>query len=154
MRLGLTLNEAKTSLKNARQERFDFLGYLFGPHRLQSERSLVSEREPVQEERATVQDEGWQSAGAWQQRSVARSARTAEHVSAWLVELLLPRDAPIGIPQRRPIRPMSACATSSPDGTKWQGVAPHRFSCDIVYGERGLLRLERLPLTAQLCASR
>jgi len=33
---------------------------------LQSERSLVSEREPVQEEHATVQDEGWQSAGAWQ----------------------------------------------------------------------------------------
>src|SRR5258705_700101 len=31
-RLGLTLNEAKTSLKNARQERFDFLGYSFGPH--------------------------------------------------------------------------------------------------------------------------
>src|SRR6202795_3292868 len=28
-RLGLTLNEAKTSLKNARQERFDFLGYSF-----------------------------------------------------------------------------------------------------------------------------
>ena len=32
-KLGLTLNEAKTSLKNARQERFDFLGYSFGPHR-------------------------------------------------------------------------------------------------------------------------
>src|SRR5271169_1781083 len=31
-RLGLTLNEAKTSLKNARDERFDFLGYSFGPH--------------------------------------------------------------------------------------------------------------------------
>src|SRR5436190_2823195 len=31
-RLGLMLNEAKTSLKNARQERFDFLGYSFGPH--------------------------------------------------------------------------------------------------------------------------
>src|SRR6516164_8086336 len=31
-RLGLTLNEQKTSLKNARQERFDFLGYSFGPH--------------------------------------------------------------------------------------------------------------------------
>src|SRR5580658_6610407 len=31
-RLGLTLNEAKTSLKNARRERFDFLGYSFGPH--------------------------------------------------------------------------------------------------------------------------
>ena len=32
-RLGLNVNEAKTSLKNARQERFDFLGYSFGPHR-------------------------------------------------------------------------------------------------------------------------
>ncbi len=26
-------NEVKTSLKDARQERFDFLGYSFGPHR-------------------------------------------------------------------------------------------------------------------------
>src|SRR5689334_2067598 len=31
-RLGLTLNEAKTSVRNARHERFDFLGYSFGPH--------------------------------------------------------------------------------------------------------------------------
>lgn len=33
MKLGLTLSEAKTSLRNARQEHFDFLGYTFGPHR-------------------------------------------------------------------------------------------------------------------------
>ena len=32
LRLGLALNEAKTSLKDARKERFDFLGYTFGPH--------------------------------------------------------------------------------------------------------------------------
>ena len=32
-RLGLTLNEAKTAVRDARQERFDFLGYTFGPHR-------------------------------------------------------------------------------------------------------------------------
>ena len=32
-KLGLTLNEAKTSLKNARQESFDFLGYTLGPQR-------------------------------------------------------------------------------------------------------------------------
>lgn len=31
-RLGLTLNESKTSLRNARKERFNFLGYAFGPH--------------------------------------------------------------------------------------------------------------------------
>ena len=96
-RLGLTLNEAKTSLKNARQERFDFLGYSFGPHRYRSERPLVSGRKPVQEERATAQDEGRRPAGARQQRSMAGSARHAEQVSARLVELLLLRDASGGI---------------------------------------------------------
>ena len=32
-RLGLTLNDTKTKLKEARRESFDFLGYTFGPHR-------------------------------------------------------------------------------------------------------------------------
>jgi RNA-directed DNA polymerase len=31
-RLGLTLNEDKTSVRNVREEHFDFLGYSFGPH--------------------------------------------------------------------------------------------------------------------------
>jgi len=36
-RLGLTLNEANTSIKQARRERFDFLGYTFGPHRFRKD---------------------------------------------------------------------------------------------------------------------
>ncbi len=36
-RIELTLNEAKTSIKQARKERFDFLGYTFGPHRLRKD---------------------------------------------------------------------------------------------------------------------
>jgi len=32
-RLGLRLNEAKTAIRNAPREPFDFLGYSFGPHR-------------------------------------------------------------------------------------------------------------------------
>jgi len=32
-RMGVTLDEAKTSIKQARQESFNFLGYTFGPHR-------------------------------------------------------------------------------------------------------------------------
>ena len=35
-KLGLTINEAKTSLRNARQERFDFVGYSFGAHRFEA----------------------------------------------------------------------------------------------------------------------
>src|SRR5438132_2222961 len=37
---------------------------------------------------------------------------------------------------------------------KVAGRGTRRFSGDVVDGERGLLRLERLPLTAPLCASR
>jgi RNA-directed DNA polymerase len=33
VKLGLTLNEAKTAVRDARRESFDFLGYSFGPHR-------------------------------------------------------------------------------------------------------------------------
>jgi len=32
-RMGVILNEAKTSIKQARKESFNFLGYTFGPHR-------------------------------------------------------------------------------------------------------------------------
>src|SRR3954469_8144177 len=32
IRLGLTINETKTAVRDARQEHFDFLGYSFGPH--------------------------------------------------------------------------------------------------------------------------
>ena len=36
-RLGLSINENKTSVKDARTERFDFLGYTFGPHRFRKD---------------------------------------------------------------------------------------------------------------------
>ena len=35
--LGLALNETKTSIRDARRERFDFLGYSFGPHRFRKD---------------------------------------------------------------------------------------------------------------------
>jgi RNA-directed DNA polymerase len=31
-KLGLSLNEAKTSVRDVRQERFNFRSYSFGPH--------------------------------------------------------------------------------------------------------------------------
>ena len=37
---------------------------------------------------------------------------------------------------------------------KVAGRGTQRFSCDVVYGELGLLRLERLPQTAPACALR
>jgi RNA-directed DNA polymerase len=46
IKLGLTLNEAKTSLKDARKERFDFLGYTFGPHHRSKDGRLYSGASP------------------------------------------------------------------------------------------------------------
>src|SRR5216684_559524 len=47
-RIGLTLNEAKTSIKRARKERFDFLGYTFGPHGLRKDGHMYLGASPSQ----------------------------------------------------------------------------------------------------------
>jgi len=60
-KLGLTLNEAKTSLRNARQERFTFLGYSFGPHypynsRVRMHMSASPSKKSVQRLKANVRE--------------------------------------------------------------------------------------------------
>src|SRR5262249_52290998 len=82
---------------------------------------MVSGRKPVQEERATAQDNDGQPAGARQQRSLAGSARHAEQnlCAAGRTTFATGRAG-----QRFAVltaTPTSACATSSRDGTKWQG---------------------------------
>jgi RNA-directed DNA polymerase len=152
-RLGLALNEAKTSLKNARQERFNFLGYSFGPHRYKangkwylsaspSKKSVqrlktkvgnllvAGNNDPWPEVRDTLNRFllGWSSYFCHgTRRSAFRSVD--RYVYERVRDFLVRRH-------------------------KVAGRGTRRFSCDIVYGERGLLRLERLPLTASLCASR
>ena len=152
-RLGLTLNEAKTSLRNARQERFTFLGYSFGPHWYKangqwylgtspSKKSVQRLKTTVgnllvpgnnarwQEVRDTLNRSlrGWSNYFCyWTRRSAFRSVDryTYERVRDFLA--------------RR---------------HKVAGRGTRRFSCDAVYGELGLLRLERLPLAAASCALR
>jgi RNA-directed DNA polymerase len=152
-RLGLTLNEAKTSLRNARQERFDFLGYSFGPHRYKanghwylsaspSKKSmqrfktnvanlLVSGNvDPWHELRDTLNRSllGWSNYFC---RGTCRSAfRSIDRYVYERVRDFLARRHKVA------------------------GRGTRRFSCDVVYGELGLLRLERLPLAVALCASR
>jgi RNA-directed DNA polymerase len=152
-RLGLTLNEAKTSLKNVRQERFDFLGYSFGPHRYKangiwylsaspSKKSMrrlknkvgnllvPSNNDPWPEVRDTLNSSllGWSNYFCYgTRRSAFRSID--RYVYERVRDFLARRHKVAG------------------RGTK-------RFSCEVVYGERGLMRLERLPLVALPCASR
>jgi RNA-directed DNA polymerase len=95
-KLGLTLNEAKTSVRDARQECFTFLGYSFGPHWYKANGHRYLGASPSKK---SVQRLSGQPAGARQQRSLAGSARQAEQNSARLVELLSLRGAPVSVPQ-------------------------------------------------------
>jgi hypothetical protein len=68
-KLGPNLNEAKTSIRDARRERFEFL--VVRAALLVEEWPAVSGREPVQEECAADQGEDQRAAGTRQQRLMA-----------------------------------------------------------------------------------
>jgi RNA-directed DNA polymerase len=146
-RLGLTLNEAKTSLKNARQERFDFLGYSFGPHR-------------------------YKANGKWY-LSASPSKKSMQRFKTKVGNLLVPGNNDPWPEVRDTLnRALSGWSNYFCYGTrrsafrgvdryvyervrdflarrhKVAGRGTRRFSMEIVYGEFGLLRLERLPLNA------
>ena len=143
-RLGLTLNEAKTSLKNARQERFDFLGYSFGPHCYKANGkwylSASPSKKSVQRFKTKVGDllvpgnnDPWpevcdtlnSSLSGWSNYFCHGTRRSAfRGVDRYVYERV--RDF---LARRH----------------KVAGRGTRRFSCEIVYGELGLLRLERLP---------
>jgi RNA-directed DNA polymerase len=150
-RLGLTVNEAKTSLKNARQERFDFLGYSFGPHRYKANGlwylSASPSKKSVQQFKTKVgnllvpgNNDPWPEVRDTLNRSLLGWSNYFCHGTC--------RSAFRGVDQYVYERVRDFLARRH----KMAGRGTKRFSRDVVYGERGLLRLERLPLTAPSCA--
>jgi RNA-directed DNA polymerase len=152
-RLELTLNGAKTSLKDARRERFDFLGYSFGPHR-------------------------YKANGAWY-LSASPSKKSQRRLKMNVAKLLVPGNTDPWPELRDTLnRCLLGWSNYFCHGTrraafrsidhyvyervrdflarrhKVAGRGTHRFSLEVVYGELGLLRLERLPLSAAPCALR
>src|ERR1700746_3967987 len=112
-RLGVTLNEAKTSLKNARQERF-----------------AASNPDAWPEVCDTVNKSllGWSNYFCHGTRRAAFRA-----IDRYVYERV--RDF---LARRH----------------KVAGRGTHPFSFEVVFGERGLLSLDPLPLTAPSCTSR
>jgi RNA-directed DNA polymerase len=152
-RLGLTINEAKTSLKNARQERFDFLGYSFGPHRYKANGkwylSASPSKKSVQQFKTKVgnllvpgNNDPWPEVRDTLNRSLLGWSNYFCQGTC--------RSAFRGVDQYVYERVRDFLARRH----KMAGRGTKRFSRDVVYGERGLLRLERLPLTAPSCAMR
>jgi RNA-directed DNA polymerase len=152
-RLGLTLNEAKTSLKDARTERFDFLGYTFGPeyHRKEGYRYLgvspskksvqklngkinallaSGNKDPWPDVRDHLNSllHGWSSYFSYGTRLMAYRA-VDNHVYDRVRHFL----------RRR---------------CKVQGRGTRRFPADHVFGPLGVLRLRRVHLGPLPCALR
>ena len=152
-RLGLTLNEGKTSLRNARHERFDFLGYSFGPHRYKANGlwylSASPSKKGVQRLKTKVgnllvpgNNDPWPKVRDTLNISLLGWSNYFCHGTR--------RSAFRGVDRYVYERVRDFLARRH----KVAGRGTRRFSCEVVYGERGLLRLERLPLMAPPCASR
>jgi hypothetical protein len=120
-KLGLSLNEVKTSLKDARQERFSFLGYSFGPHWFKANRkwylSASPSKKSMQRLKTKVGDllvpgniAPWQEIRDKLNRLLRGWSNYSGRVGRHSAQLIA--------------TPTSVCATSSQDGTRWQGVAP------------------------------
>ncbi len=146
-RLGLSLNEAKTSLRDARSETFDFLGYSFGAHRYRK-------------------DGHWYLGASPSKKSVARLKRRVGDLlrpgnqQPWpmvrdqLNGLLLGWSAYFGHGTR--LMAYRAVDAYVYDRVRHFLVRRHkvpsrgtrRFSKEAVFGELGVLRLRRLQLGA------
>ena len=152
-RLGLTVNEVKTTVRDARQEHFDFLGYSFGPHCYRkdghwytgaspSRKSVQRLKDRVGEllvpsntapwddvrDRLNQQLRGWANYFAYGTRKAAYRA-VDNHVYATVRGFLTRRHK---VPTR---------------GTR-------HFSGKAVFGELGVLRLRRLHIGAPPTATR
>lgn len=152
IRLGLTLNEAKTSLKDARTEHFDFLGYRFGPQRYRKD-------------------------GHWY-LGASPSKKSVQRIKMKIGGLLVPGNKEpwpmVCIRLNRLLRGWTAyfsygtrlLAYRAVDNYvddrvraflrkrhKVQGRGTRRFSDDAIFGELGVLRLRRVHLGPP-CASR
>jgi RNA-directed DNA polymerase len=141
-RIGLTLNEAKTSLKDAREESFDFLGYTFGPHHM-SEGGRVylgasPSRKSVQRLKTKVGD-----------MLVSGNKRAWPEVRKRLNRLLTGWSAYFCHGARRPAYTAidhhvgESVRTFLVKRTKARGRGTRAFSQDKVFGELGVKRLFR-----------
>jgi hypothetical protein len=136
-RIGLTLNEAKTSIRQARKERFDFLGYTFGPHRLSERWPLVFGHGTVEEECFTGPAEDRRGAEAQQRTALGETARPDQSHPARLGCVLQPGYAANGIPGRRSsrlhARPVISDSATQGAVARRRPISGHR-SVRIVWG--------------------
>jgi RNA-directed DNA polymerase len=150
-KLGLTLNEAKTALRDARTESFAFLGYSFGPHRYRKD-------------------------GHWY-LGASPSKKSVQRLKTKIGDILVPSNTEAWIDVRNRLNALlRGWSTYFSYGTRLQayraidnhvyervrhflarrhkvrGGRTHQFSSQRVFEEFGVLRLRRVHLGPPPCA--
>jgi len=141
-RMGVTLNEAKTSIEQARQESFNFLGYTFGPHRYKKDGHWYLGASPSKKAMARIKEKVGQLL-------VPSNTGTWEEARNRLNQILRGWSAYFNYGTR-------AAAYDAVDNYVYESVrhflrrrhqvhsrGTNRFSIQAVFGELGVLQLSR-----------
>ena len=144
-RLGLTLNEAKTSIRQAREESFNFLGYTFGPHRYRKDGHWYLGASPSKQAIARIQEKVGDllvpsNVGPWPEvrDQLNQKLRGWSAYYSYGTRMLAYRAVDNYVYQKvrnflRRRHKVSSRGTN-------------RFSDEVVFGELGVLRLRRVHL--------
>ena len=142
-RMGVTLNEAKTSIKQARQESFNFLGYRFGPHRYKKDGHWYLGASPSKKAVARIKEKVGNLL-------IPRNTGTWEEVRDRLNQILRGWSTYFSYGTRK-------AAYGAVDNYVYESVrhflrrrhevhsrGTNRFSVKVVFGELGVLQLSRI----------
>jgi RNA-directed DNA polymerase len=144
-KLGLTLNETKTCIRQARKESFNFLGYTFGPHRYRKDGHWYLGASPAKKAVARIKEKVGDLL-------VPRNVGTWPEVRNRLNRMLRGWSAYYSYGTRMPAyRAIDNYVYQSVRNFlrrrhKVQSRATTRFSDEVVFGELGVLRLRRVHL--------
>ena len=150
-KLGLTINEAKTSLKDARRESFDFLGYTLGPRHFRNGGrwylGAAPSKKSVQRVKRKISDLLRPSnTGAWLQVC----ARTNRLLGGWAAYFSYGSIASAYQAVDRHLYDRVCAFLRRRHKTPGRGTK--RFPREYVYGELGVLQLNRVRKVSPTCA--
>jgi RNA-directed DNA polymerase len=150
-KLGLTINEAKTSLKDARRESFDFLGYTLGPRHFRNGGrwylGAAPSKKSVQRVKRKISDLLRPSnTGAWPQVC----ARANRLLGGWATYFSYGSIASAYQAVDRHLYDRVCAFLRRRHKTPGRGIK--RFPREYVYGELGVLQLNRVRKVSPTCA--
>jgi len=146
--IGLTLNETKTGIRNAREEHFDFLGYTFGPERYRKDGHWYLAAKPSKKSVRRLKEKVWSTLRPGNQspwptvaKELNRLLRGWSNYFSYGTRLLAYRAVDNYVHER--VRHFLRRRHKVPTrGTR-------RFDDRTIFGELGVLRLRRVHLGAQ-----